>query len=63
MRVRLQDKPKPDNYTESFTVNKADRWRERACEYPGRSRGHNQGNRIFAIVVETRFITRSQQRS
>ena len=35
MRVRLLDKPKPNNYTESFAVNKADIWRERTCEYPG----------------------------
>ena len=35
MRVRLLNKPKPNNYTESFAVNKADIWRERTCEYPG----------------------------
>ena len=37
MRVRLQSKPKPDNYTESRMVNVADRWRERDVWYPGRS--------------------------
>ncbi len=31
MRVRLQDKLKPNNYTESGMVNVADRWRERTC--------------------------------
>ncbi len=38
MRVRLLYKSKPDSYTESFAVNEAGRWRERMCEYPGRSR-------------------------
>ncbi len=38
MRVRLQDKLKPNNYTESCMVNVADRWRERNVWYPGRSR-------------------------
>ena len=37
MRVRLPYKSKPNNYTESCLVNVADRWRERTCEYPGRS--------------------------
>ena len=37
MRVRLPDKPKPDNYTESCGVNAAGRWRERNVWYPGRS--------------------------
>lgn len=37
MRVRLQHKPKPNNYTESCMVNVADGWREGTCEYPGRS--------------------------
>jgi hypothetical protein len=35
MRVRLLNKSKPNNYTESCLVNVADRWRERACEVPG----------------------------
>lgn len=42
MRVRLQHKSKPNNYTKSFAVNKADRWRERTCEYPGRSHGREK---------------------
>ena len=37
MRVRLQSKLKPDNYTESCMVNVADGWRERNVWYPGRS--------------------------
>ena len=37
MRVRLQLKPKPYNYTESCIVNVADGWRERNVWYPGRS--------------------------
>ena len=37
MRVSLQDKMKPDNYTESCAVNAADGWRERNVWYPGRS--------------------------
>lgn len=37
MRVRLHDKPKPDNYTESCMVNVADIWRERNVWYQGRS--------------------------
>ena len=37
MRVRLPDKPKPDNYTELFTVEMAGKWRERNVWYPGRS--------------------------
>ena len=28
MRVRLHNKSKPDNYTESYVINVADRWRE-----------------------------------
>ena len=37
MRVRLHDKPKPNNYTESCGINVAGRWRERNVWYPGRS--------------------------
>ena len=37
MRVRLHNKPKPDNYTESCMVNVTDGWRERNVWYPGRS--------------------------
>ena len=37
MRVRLQHKSKPDNYTESGMVDVADGWRERNVWYPGRS--------------------------
>lgn len=37
MRVRLHDKPKPDNYTESCVIDVADRWREGSVWYLGRS--------------------------
>ena len=37
MRVRLPNKLKPDNYTESCMVDVADGWRERNVWYPGRS--------------------------
>ena len=37
MRVRLHDKPKPNNYTEPCGINVADGWRERNVWYPGRS--------------------------
>lgn len=37
MRVRLPYKPKPNNYTESYGIDVADRWRERNVWYPGRS--------------------------
>ena len=37
MRVSLLFTMKPNNYTESYMVNVADRWSERMCEYPRRS--------------------------
>ena len=37
MRVRLHNKSKPNNYTESCGINVADGWRERNVWYPGRS--------------------------
>ena len=37
MRVRLLSKSKPNNYTESCVINKADGWRGRNVWYPGRS--------------------------
>ena len=37
VRVRLPNKSKPNNHTESCMVNVADRWRERNVWYPGRS--------------------------
>ena len=37
MRVRLQLKSKPNNYTESCMINEADRWRGRNVWYLGRS--------------------------
>ena len=38
LRIRLPVKPKSNSYTESANVDAADRWRERLCSYPGRSR-------------------------
>ena len=35
--VRLPNKPKPNNYTESCGIDVAGRWRERNVWYPGRS--------------------------
>ena len=35
MRVRLQSKLKPNNYTESFLVDMADRWRGKKRVVPG----------------------------
>ena len=40
MRVRLHNKSKPNNYTESCGIDVADRWRERSVWYPGRSARH-----------------------
>ena len=37
MRVRLQSKSKPNNYTESCMINVADVWREGNVWYQGRS--------------------------
>ncbi len=37
MRVSLPYKMKPNNYTESYIIDMADRWSERMCEYPRRS--------------------------
>jgi hypothetical protein len=51
------------NYSETYDVYVADRWKERLRSYLGRSHGHIQNNKIFAGMVETRFIMRSQQRS
>ena len=36
-RIRLHDKPKSNNYTQSDMINEADRWRERNVWYLGRS--------------------------
>ena len=37
MRMRLQDKSKSNNYTESCMINEADGWRGRNVWYLGRS--------------------------
>ena len=49
MRVRLQNKPKPDNYTESCGINVAGRWGERNVWYPGRP-AWNALKRVNVIV-------------
>ena len=49
MRVRLQNKPKPDNYTESCGINVAGRWGERNVWYPGRP-ARNALERVNVIV-------------
>ena len=36
MRVRLQPKLKPNNYTETCMIDEADGWRGRNVWYPGR---------------------------
>ena len=53
MRVRLQYKLKPNNYTESCMVNVADRWRERNVWYPGRSVRYvlERGNHYREIIL------------
>ena len=38
LRIRLHNKPKSNNYSESTVVNVADIWRERNVWYQGRSR-------------------------
>jgi len=37
MRIRLLNKPKSNNYTQSEMINEADRWRGRNVWYLGRS--------------------------
>ena len=49
MRVRLPDKPKPDNCTESCGIDVAGRWRERNVWYPGRS-ARNALKRVTVIA-------------
>lgn len=52
VRVRLLNKSKPNNHTESRMVNVADRWRERDVWYPGRSvRNVLKGITIIKIVL------------
>ena len=64
VRIRLLDKPKSHNYTESPTVNVAGRWRERLRSYPGRSHGRIKlKKKKIRDAVETRFVMRSQPRS
>ena len=37
MKIRLPHEPKSGNYTQSYMINEADRWRERNVWYLGRS--------------------------
>ena len=58
MRVKLQFKPKPNNYTESFAVNMANiRGKERVSTRGGLT---DVGSFFLRTTVETRFIVRSQ---
>ena len=59
MRVRLQYKPKPNNYTESYGINVADRWRERNVWYLGRSAWNApKGVTIAESVAERAGVSR-----
>ena len=62
MRIRPPNRSKSNSYTESLVVDATGRWRERNVWYPGRSHGHGQGSITSAVMVETRFIVRSQQK-
>lgn len=60
MRTRLHNKPKSNNYTESFAINVAGRRRERNVWYPGRPvwyvlKGTNivQGNEAVLNMQES----------
>lgn len=58
MRVRLPNKSKPNNYTESFAVNMADiRGKERVGTRGGLT---DMGSFFLRTMVETRFVVRSQ---
>jgi len=48
------------NYSEVYIVNVADGWRGRLRSYLGRSRRHSQCHKTFVVMVEIRFIMRSQ---
>ena len=59
--IRLQDKLKSNSYSEQHTINVTDTRRERVRSYLGRSHGHDN-LMYFIVMVETRFIVRSQPR-
>jgi hypothetical protein len=63
MLGKVAQQTKAQNYPEAYGVNVADRWKERLRSYLGRSHGHNESNKTFAVMVEIRFIMRSQPRS
>jgi hypothetical protein len=62
MLDKVAEQTKVLNYPEAYSVNAAGRWKERLRTYPGRPHGRDQRNKTFAVVVETRFVMRSQQR-
>ncbi|RGY94659.1 arginase [Clostridium sp. AM58-1XD] len=51
MRVRLPNKLKPNNYTESCMVNVADRWRERNVwfSYNKKTQKYSQTNHYESV--------------
>ena len=71
MRVRLLNKSKPDNYTESCGIDVAGRWRERNVWYPGRSVWHApkgvttaQGNEaVLSVQKSAEVIVAIRQRT
>lgn len=50
MRIRPPHRLKSNSYTESCRVDAAGRWRERTCEYPGRS--HRQRKTVVTTNCE-----------
>ena len=50
MRIRPPSRSKSNSYTESCRVDAAGRWRERTCEYPGRS--HRQRKAVVTTNCE-----------
>ena len=53
MGIRPPFRSKSNSYTESCRVDAAGRWRERTCEYPGRSHGHIQYDITFGVWSKT----------
>lgn len=54
--IRLRNKPKSNNCTESCIVKIVGTWRERAYEYPGRSHGHGRGDKHFMVFLQPENI-------
>ena len=57
MRVRLQFKSKPDNYTESRMINVADIWREGNVWYLGRS----VWNALKGVTIIVKIMLNAQK--